>query len=99
MRRSIQLKPTPEGALVFSNYPVIVFHEYGTGIYAGKEDSKYPDQRGSTGSEAKTIPWTYFSERGGYFVTTWGAYPQPMFRPGYVAALAAFEKEKRKRGL
>lgn len=54
---------------VGANYAIYV--EFGTGIYA----------KGPGGSRAKKIPWTYFDEERGKFVTTKGQQAQPFWNP------------------
>jgi hypothetical protein len=53
-----------------------IFVEFGTGIHA----------TGEGGSNAKQVPWVYFNERWGRWVTTYGNVPQPFFRPGAESA-------------
>lgn len=98
MRRKIALVPTDDGAYVVGRDEIFIFHEYGTGEFAGDADAKYPDQRPSTGSEADEIPWVYMDDEGNFWTTT-GVTPQPMLRPGYAAGKRHFEAERKRRGL
>lgn len=99
MKNSIRAERTPDGAVLVGDDWKIFWHEYGTGIRAGDADAEYPDMRGSTGSEAEEIPWTYFNEDAGHFVTTYGVRPQPMIRPGLDEGREQFDRSKKRRGL
>lgn len=54
-----------------------LYVEYGTGVYAEPEGG---------GTRAKKIPWTYFDEQTGKFITTRGMKAQPFAEPGFQAA-------------
>lgn len=97
MYDGIDVVETPDGADLVATDEKSIWHEFGTGVYAGDADPKYPDQRGSTGSEAEEIPWVYMGANG--FVTTYGVTPAPMVRPGFVAGREFFEAEKKRHGL
>lgn len=98
MKNGIIVLNTKRGAKIVGTDWKTVWHEYGTGIYAGAADMRYPNQRGSTGSEADEIPWVYLDENGNFW-TTYGVMPQPMIRPGFEAGVEEFKKQKRQRGL
>ena len=99
MRRMIALIPTKDGAIVEGQSPIFIFHEYGTGEHAGDADQNYPEQRASTGSKAKEIPWVYYDEEARQFFTTTGVRPKPMLRPGFREGVEEFKRGKRRRGL
>ncbi len=63
-----------------------IFVEHGTGIHA----------TGPGGSQAKTIPWTYFNEKTGQFVTTSGMEPKPFWFPAVRAGQRYFHGEMRR---
>lgn len=71
LRDSIEMKILEGGFTVEINVGAdyAIYVEYGTGIYA------------TQGSRAKKIPWTYFNERLGHFVTTEGMHAQPFWFP------------------
>lgn len=70
-----------------------IYQEYGTGIYAGDADARFPDQEKSRGSRAKQIPWVYF--KNGRFYTTYGNKPQPFMRPAYEVVKPELEADLR----
>ncbi|MGE8004383.1 HK97-gp10 family putative phage morphogenesis protein [Lysinibacillus sp. NPDC093216] len=72
---------------VGANYAIYV--EYGTGVYA----------EGPGGSRAKKIPWSYYSEKLGHWVTTEGMKAQPFWGPAVDAGRDYFKKEMRRLGL
>lgn len=71
---------------VTSEYAIYV--EHGTGIYA----------EGPGGSRAKKIPWSYYSEKLGRWVTTSGMRSQPFWFPALDAGRRYFQNEMRRLG-
>ncbi|QTB21577.1 HK97 gp10 family phage protein [Lysinibacillus sphaericus] len=69
------------------NYAIWV--EFGTGIYA----------EGPGGSRAKKIPWVYYSEKLGRWVTSSGIKAQPFWGPAVDAGKDYFLREMRRLGL
>ncbi|HBJ02732.1 MAG TPA: hypothetical protein DDY89_22075 [Lysinibacillus sp.] len=69
------------------NYAIWV--EFGTGIYA----------EGPGGSRAKKIPWVYYSEKLGHWVTSSGNKAQPFWGPAVDAGGDYFKTEMRRLGL
>lgn len=65
---------------VGANYAIYV--EYGTGVYA----------KGLGGSRAKSIPWTYYSDKLNRWVTTKGQHAQPFWNPAIDAGRKEFNK-------
>ncbi|ANU28455.1 HK97-gp10 family putative phage morphogenesis protein [Planococcus versutus] len=63
-----------------------IYVNYGTGIYA----------EGPGGSRAKKIPWVYFSEKLGRFVTTSGMRAQEFWEPAVDAGERHFMREMRR---
>lgn len=72
---------------VGANYAIWV--EFGTGIYA----------QGPGGSRAKKIPWVYYSEKLGHWVTNSGNRAQPFWGPAVDAGGEYFKTEMRRLGL
>jgi len=66
-----------------------IFVEFGTGIYA----------EGPGGSRAKKIPWVYYSEKLGHWVTSSGIKAQPFWGPAVDAGSDYFKTEMRRLGL
>ena len=65
-----------------------IYVNFGTGIYA----------EGPGGSRAVKIPWTYYSEKHGHFVTTYGMRAREFFGPAIDAGEQYFKREMRKLG-
>lgn len=66
-----------------------IWVEFGTGVYA----------EGPGGSRAKKIPWSYYSEKLGHWVTTEGNRGQPFWGPAVDAGQDYFKSEMRRLGL
>jgi len=66
-----------------------IWVEFGTGVYA----------EGPGGSRAKKIPWSYYSEKLGHWVTTEGIRAQPFWGPAVDAGQDYFKSEMRRLGL
>lgn len=98
MKNGILAVPTRDGANLEGRDWKTIWHEYGTGRFAGAADAQYPGQRGSTGSRAKEIPWVYMDEGGNFYMTE-GVPPQPMIRPGFSAGCSYFRQEAKRRGM
>lgn len=65
-----------------------IYVNFGTGIYA----------EGPGGSRAVKIPWTYYSEKLGRFVTTHGMHAQEFFGPSIDVGEQYFRREMRRLG-
>ncbi|MGE7092531.1 HK97-gp10 family putative phage morphogenesis protein [Lysinibacillus sp. NPDC048646] len=76
-------------AIVTVGVHYAIYVEYGTGIYA----------EGPGGSRAKKIPWSYYSEKLGRWVTTKGIRAQPFWGPAVEAGQDYFKSEMRRLGL
>lgn len=85
---SISLTITNGGmtAIIHVDAFYAIYVNYGTGIYA----------EGPGGSRAKKIPWTYYSEKLGRFVTTSGMRAQEFWEPAVDAGARHFTREMRR---
>ena len=71
LARSIEANVQGNDVIVGTNLEYAPYFEMGTGIYAEQ------------GSGAKKIPWVYYNEKLGQFVTTFGQRPKPFLRPAF----------------
>ena len=90
LRDSIEMEVMPGGlkAKVQVTAEHAIWVEFGTGIYA----------EGPGGSQAKKIPWSYFSPTLNKWVTTSGNPAQPYWEPAIDAGRRYFQREMRRLG-